>query len=100
MNARIEPVNWSIFRYRLGRDLEEGRDTLLPLTLLLPWWLTAVDLGELGRRHEGRRRVTGSISAALPGLIHEVVSCISNGSHVGRWMAAQMGELFAGSARH
>jgi len=72
--CRLEPVNWGIFRYRIEQDAAAGRDPLLPVTLLMPWWMIRHDLLELKRRCPEERAEIDGIDAALPRVAAEALS--------------------------
>ncbi len=90
VQQRIEPVQWSLFRHRFAADLEGARDALLPLTLLMPWWMTALDLDMLGQRDDQRASEIESIRESLPGIAREVLESRNAPVLVEQWIGSRL----------
>lgn len=93
----LQPVQWSLFCARLRQDLADGRDELLPITMLMPWWMTALDLLELRRRHQDGAERVARLLAALPGVACATVEKTTGLTELAAWTREAIGYTTGGA---
>ncbi len=71
---RIEPVTMGIFRHRITQDLQPHRTDLLALTILLPWWMTILDLAQLAEQDGISPDEVNAAAGAVAGTVARITS--------------------------
>ena len=100
VRLRIEAVQWGIFRYRFARDLDNHRDDLIALTLLLPWVMTVCDLGELHERSDLDTRRSARAAGALPDLARRALASKGAPTEIVEWAGTEIAEHVARTQWH
>jgi hypothetical protein len=90
IQGRAGQLPWQVFRERLSDDIQCERDNLLPLTILLPWWMTACDLEEFHKRSASSDRTIAEVARRLPGAARSALMAHGASEDVADWVACQI----------
>jgi GT2 family glycosyltransferase len=90
MQERAGQLPWQVFLERVAEDIETGCCELLPLTLLMPWWMIACDLEELDKRTRQKDCAITEIARRLPLSARSALVACHAREETAAWIAGQL----------